>query len=510
LTAIARRTALWALAVLAITVVVRLPALLHRGPIDDEAMYAVVANEIVDGGRPYVDAVERKPPLLFWTYAAIVRIAGKYNWPALHAASILWTLATLGGLYLAGRRLFDVETGIAAALLYSVFQPWGTWKNLALNGEVLMNLPLAWAWAIAFGRISQSGRRFRMAAAVAGALVAMALLLKQPAAIAALPMAVYLWSPAYGRAHVRPRRDSALHVGLFITGLAATLGAVVAVLYAQQTLGEAFYWTVLDHDVPIVFWTRGALHTVAFLAACLPLWAAAAAVVQNQELWKERRAERTALLAWLAVSVLGTVASGRFYPHYYIQIVLPLSLLAAPAFARIIQGATFAWLRPIWAGSWLTITACAFAAVHWWGLGIQGGPTQAGQAISARALPDDRIFVWGQAPRVYLDAKRRPASRYITTFPLTGYVFGGPTPGLDSRNRILPNAWPNLEHDFHRHRPQFVVDVQATPGDEYPIANFPILSRLVRDEYHVMARTREGVVYERNSTTPPVRTANDR
>ena len=42
-------------------------------------MYSVVANEIVDGGRPYVDAVERKPPLLFWTYAAVFKVAGKYQ-----------------------------------------------------------------------------------------------------------------------------------------------------------------------------------------------------------------------------------------------------------------------------------------------------------------------------------------------------------------------------------------------------------------------------------------------
>ena len=174
----------------------------------------------------------------------------------------------------------------------------------------------------------------------------MALLLKQPAAIVALPMAVYLALPAYRQARGYRWQDSALQVGLFIAGLAVTLGAVVAVLYAQQTLGEAFYWSVLDHDVPIVFWTRGALHTVAFLAACLPLCAAATAVIRNQELWKSRRAERAAVLAWLAVSVLGTLASGRFYPHYYIQLVLPLSLLAAPAFARLMEGATFAWLRP--------------------------------------------------------------------------------------------------------------------------------------------------------------------
>src|SRR2546430_7052675 len=129
-----------------------LPSLLHPQPIDSEAMYSVVANEIVDGGRPYIDAVERKPPLLFWTYAAIFKAAGKFNWKALHAVALVWTLGTMAGLYVIGQRLFDRATGLVAALLYSVFQPWLTSKDLAFNGELLMNLPLVWAWAIAFGR----------------------------------------------------------------------------------------------------------------------------------------------------------------------------------------------------------------------------------------------------------------------------------------------------------------------------------------------------------------------
>jgi len=41
----------------------------------------VVANVIVDGGWAYVDAVERKPPLLFWTYAAVVEATPWYAYP---------------------------------------------------------------------------------------------------------------------------------------------------------------------------------------------------------------------------------------------------------------------------------------------------------------------------------------------------------------------------------------------------------------------------------------------
>src|SRR5947207_14760249 len=90
------------LGIIFLTVPIRLPSLLHPQPIDSEAMYSVVANEIVAGGRPYADAVERKRPLLFWTYAAIVKVAGKFNWKALHFVALMWTLFALAGLYLVG------------------------------------------------------------------------------------------------------------------------------------------------------------------------------------------------------------------------------------------------------------------------------------------------------------------------------------------------------------------------------------------------------------------------
>ena len=87
------------LGIILLTVATRVPALLHPLPIDDEAGYSVIANEIVDGGYPYLDAVDRKPPLLYWTYAAVFKVAGKYNWVALHVLSLIWTLATMAGLY---------------------------------------------------------------------------------------------------------------------------------------------------------------------------------------------------------------------------------------------------------------------------------------------------------------------------------------------------------------------------------------------------------------------------
>ena len=44
-----------ALGIVLLTIAIRLPSLVHPQPIDSEGMYSVVANEIVDGGRPYLD-----------------------------------------------------------------------------------------------------------------------------------------------------------------------------------------------------------------------------------------------------------------------------------------------------------------------------------------------------------------------------------------------------------------------------------------------------------------------
>src|SRR5256714_11391903 len=190
-----RRYRFAALGIILLTVVIRFPSLLHPQPIDSEAMYSVVANEIVDGGRPYIDAVERKPPLLFWTYAGIFEVAGEFNWKALHFVALLWTLCAMSGLYVIGRDLFDRNTGLIAALFYSLFQPWWTWKNLSFDGEMLMNLPIIWAWAIAF-RLTSS--RLRPELFAAGALLGVAFPLKQPAAVAAVPPRVFVLLPGHG------------------------------------------------------------------------------------------------------------------------------------------------------------------------------------------------------------------------------------------------------------------------------------------------------------------------
>lgn len=491
-----RRLHLFTLGIVLLTILTRLPSLLHPLPIDDEETYSLVGNAIVDGGHVYTDAVERKPPLLFWMYAGVFKAAGEYNWKALHTVALIWTLATMAGLFLIGKRLFDPFTGLVAALLYSVFQPWATSMNLAFNGEVIMNLPLVWAWAIALGR---SRSRIRPELLVAGALLGTGFLFKQPAAIAAVPIGIYLLLPSYRASRRLTSTDSIVHATLLTIGFFAALGLAAMVLWRQGTLAEAYYWIFTENSVPYIFWLRGLLFTLAFAGACLPLLLGATAAYRDADgIWRGKSAERTALLGLLVASALGAAAGARFYPHYYIQLIPPLALLAAASYARLWSGQASPirwWQRPALTYIWLGLTVVAFSIAHWRELARQRELTESGRFLLQHSNASDRIFVWGQTPKIYLDAHRRPASRFVVTFPLTGYIFGGFT-GIDTHNRIVPGAWTELEQDFNKHPPAYIVDVQVPQKNaQYPVGHFPFLARLLADKYRPVARTAEGVIY---------------
>jgi hypothetical protein len=153
-------------------------------------------------------------------------------------------------------------------------------------------------------------------------------------------------------------------------------------------------------------------------------------------------------------------------------------------------------------GGWLVLTACAFVVVDTIGVVQHSAPGKSALYIRSHSDPNDRIFVWGQGVRftgLYLDAERRPASRYIASFPLTGHIFGIWNPALDTRYRIVPGAWDSLRADFEAHPPRFIIDTDGLQQEAtYPIARYPYLRDYLRQHYRVVYQARDGIVFERN------------
>lgn len=495
----------YAFALTLLLVVSRLPVLLEPRPIDDEAVYAVVGNEIAAGGRIYVSAVERKPPVLLWIYGAMSSAFGPDNALAIHVVATAWVLATMLGVFLLVRALFDSEAGLVAAMLYGLYQQWFFWNNLAFNGEVLMNLPIVWAYALLFAR---GGARRRLPLLLSGMLLGVSCLLKQPAAVAAIPVVLYLWHPATRARDATGRHASMVQAACVAVGWCLVLIVVAIVLHAQGVLGDAWYWTVTDHDLPHLFWQNGLAVTFAFLTTCAPITLGGWWSIRRTEIWHGREAERFALVALLTVSAVGTAASLRFYAHYYTQMVLPLAILASPALTRVWRlraGVPKPRTLARALSAFVIVSFLAFQVSGWIGLSRVPDDSAPGRYLREHAAPEDRIFVWGRGTRIYFDAQRRPASRYIATFPLTGRIFGSPALHVDTTARILPGAWRHLQDDFRVHPPAYIVDVEVAPDADYPMARFQILRDLVATDYEVVQREGGSVVYARIDPSRPRR-----
>ena len=150
---------------------------------------------------------------------------------------------------------------------------------------------------------------------------------------------------------------------------------------------------------------------------------------------------------------------------------------------------------------WIGITALLFPVVDTIGLARNRGPHKTALYVRQHSSENDRFFMWGQGTAqtgLYLDARRRPASRYIASFPLNGLIFGLLDAKHDTRYRIVPGAWDNLRADFARHPPKFIIDCHVVrDGPFYKIRDYDYLRELLDQEFREVFRAEDGVVYER-------------
>jgi 4-amino-4-deoxy-L-arabinose transferase-like glycosyltransferase len=369
-----------------------------------------------------------------------------------------------------------------------------------------MNLPATAAVLVAF---RSSSARIRLDLLLAGGLVGIAFLIKQPAGIVLLPLGLYCIHPAYARTCGLQRAWGWVHGALVAAGFGLTMGLAALVLWKFHILDAAWYWSVVNHDTvhgpgDVVFWQRALRGAGFWVLFCGPLLVGAfRALFGTREIWDGHRAERDALVVLLLASVVGVSAGGRFFGHYFIQLIPPLALLAAhplaESWSRIGEERGRGWRRLTL--GWSALSLLVTLGIHTASAASSPRPSEAAAWLRDHAGPGDRLFVWGQYPHLYFLTGLRPASRYISCYPLTGYIFGAPEsddPNFDTSRRITPGAWDSLAVDLQRHPPRFLVDEYAARARPlYPMQRFPLLDTLVRAHYSIAYRARDGVIYQR-------------
>ncbi len=478
--------------VVLVTIAAHLESLLRRASDGDEDAYSAIARLMLQGGRLYADGgVDNKPPVIFWIYAATFRLFGEYNLFAVHLVKVAVVLATAALVGVLARRLAGDWAGWIAALLYGLFTAaGGPQQYAAANTEVFMNLPLVASILLLLDR------RF----VLAGALIALACLTKQ-VAIVNLPLALAVALVSTSRVR---------NLALVLAGFAAGAGLLLGALALTGSAAGFWRWTVVSlasYESPI--WGSGQALTymrewlLPWLLATPLLWAPALYRLVSKP-WRGMGVPERTVVGWLLIGVLGAVASGRFFSHYNIALVAPLTVLGAAALADLRRRPRPAWRWSLAAGALAgTLAAAIFlladARVLPAPVRLTGAPPDrsgAADYVRAHTNPSDRIFVWGNAPYDYVLSERTPASRF------TAFLRGFPREqGLEPRNwDTTPDVWPALKEDFANHPPALILDTSTDPYGtftHYPLSRFSEVAALVRAGYEPVGVVEGVTIYQR-------------
>ena len=477
------------LAVAAVTAVLRAPSFVYPIMDIDEGSYAAIACRMLSGGLPYRDGVENKFPAIFYLYTAVFGLFGRYDMRAVHAVAAVAAFATAlaaGAIAatLARRRGADEPTARRArwlaAMLYAVFSTTFEAKLLAANTELFAVLPASLAVLVYLRARGRPG-----AFVATGALAAGALLFKQVAGLLLVALAADRLIRGWrGRELGRSVIDLIL-VGVGVGGVA---GTVAVAFWHQGILRDALFWSwtyIFHHYMPAATASGG---FVARLFKCFLPFALAMSPLLFLGRGVRWRGDALVVWLWLVAMTGAALIGGRMYGHYFLLTVPPLSVLAGVGGADWLTAASSGERRRL--AALVTTMAAGFLVAAWafrgatdsW-LTLSPDYRKASAYVRARTQPDDRLFVWGWFPALYVDADRCPASRFVYTHLLSG---ARSQSGATTRGHLVPEAWPMLLQDLARSRPAYILDTSPGRYDyPFPPEQYPALAQLLSSDYRL-------------------------
>lgn len=447
----------------------------------DEGGYAYVAQQWARGARLYDSgAWLDRPQGLLLTYRFLLWWEDS-GWTirlgVVAAGFVITLLVGLIGWLIAGR-----GAALAAALIYAVVGVAPRIEGFTLNGELLASVPATAAVAAAL-LWHRSGSTGWLVAA--GMLAGAALTMKQSGVDG---LGAGLAVVAVGAAYRWVR-----HTATFFAAAAAPLA--VCALHGGH-LGWQRYWTALVgyqlaalNNPNTGLSTRWDEFTRSLSPAGLDLLVVGC--VAGVGLWLVRRS-RIAVwmsLAWLTSGVIGINMGGSYWPHYYLQLLPPLAVLAGTAVAAIRRTglrAAVTVLAVLPQLLWFAAAAVAPPAerqhmVPYYARAVRDERIAA--VIRAETEPSDQIFVLVSEANLYFLSQR------TTDYP---YLWGKPI-------EKIPDALPRLREMLDGPgRPALVV-LNNEPDDIDPTGS---LTRILVERYRVHSVV-EGVTLLRAAGSSP-------
>ncbi|MEM7507244.1 MAG: hypothetical protein AAF415_10890 [Pseudomonadota bacterium] len=365
----------------------------------DQAIYAVVAQTLTEGGAPYRDAWDFKTPAIFFVYAAAQSLLGEAEAMIRLFEILLWL--TMGvGYWLITRRLMDGRAALLcfAVAIYCLVRA-GYWH--VGQPESFGAVALVWALVLALDR--RADPPFLMLRAVAiAALYTFAALLKPPLGGGILVsygvMLARIWPVAGLPGALR------LTLGFTLGGL-LVLGAFGAYFAATGSWGD-FVDAVLIFAPQYTAISHTELGPLQALGKTLRLMASfwfllpAGLICLALFCWRDWPVIGAALhIGGVAfVALCGVALQAKFFHYHYASAV---GLLALPA----------GW------GLWMLWQRVRGRPLALAGLGLA-------LAVAMLKLPHDQTFWWKNAQRLRAEMGQDPAGIHNRIYSNQSFAYG--------------------------------------------------------------------------------------
>ncbi len=460
------------LALLAFMVVVLIPFSPSYFPVPtrDAGLFLYAGRIIRQGGLPYLDIWDQKPPLIFYINALGLALGGG-SAEGVYWLKVALLLAGAAIGFRAMRRSFGAIPALFGTLVWMSYRPLLT-KEGNIAEEYALPLQLA---ALALVVSAGKGRNEWKTCLIAGGLGGLAFLLKPTLIGAMLAAMVILIAPAV-RAHAYRRAARAVLV--FVGGMAIPIGASILIAFAQGYLPE--YWSAVvlyavsyaavDQNSYAEIWARMLSLFQPALMVAVGLGYIASAL---RILAVKRGASPPALLGWALVALpLDACLLGlphRSFMYYYLALLPTFSVLLASLLYLVQEGWRRVVRRPaqgvlsaggvaiaVLIGS-LTVGRIAYRDIVRTGVALAAPRPNTLEPVmnylDRTTAPDDTVLIWGAEAGANFVSGHDAPTRFVHQY----FLF---MPGYATEEMIN-----EFSREVVDNPPQVIIDAVVTaPG----------------------------------------------
>lgn len=388
----------------------------------DEGGYGYMAWRFLSGETIYRDFWDTKPPGIIFIYALIIKFFGM-SITAVRVCSLFWGLVNAILVYLIAEKIFNERIGYLSMFIFAVFSGGPLTQGSSANAEPFM-ITFTMLGVYLFLQCSDAqlccanpGLEKKMPNYIclffAGIFFGAAFMIKQNAIDGLLAVAICI---------LLEKKRIINNLLILAAGITAVWIPVIFYLVQKGIFGEFLYASYI-YNISYIGkafdsgWADRLSDGFLFIMPeNIVMWLLAVAglfILRG----------KTLLKLWFLLSLFCVCIGGRFFPHYFIQILPVMCLFSGYALEGLLKSAkrgicVFVLIVLVFLmvinqyRLYFVYTPYEVCRIKYPGVDFVTPEITAGE-IEKMTNPDDYIYVWGSEPEMYFYAKRKCPVRYI-------------------------------------------------------------------------------------------------